>query len=67
MSGQEAEKEVEEWLRLANRKKIVSHAVAFPRNVVGHLDILQKAGFTCYRSEPKRPWLISKSDIWAGI
>jgi len=58
MSIPEAEKEIEAWLHVAKRKEIVPHAVAFPRNVVGHLDILRKAGFTCYRGEPKRPWLI---------
>lgn len=58
MSVQEAEIEAQEWLRVAKRKGVVPHAVAFPRQVVGHLDILRKAGFTCYRCEPKRPWLI---------
>jgi hypothetical protein len=58
MSVPEAEKETEAWLHVAKRKEIVPHAVAFPRNVVGHLDILRKAGFTCYRAEPKKPWLI---------
>lgn len=58
MSVQEAEIETREWLRVAKRNGIIPHAVVFPRHVVGHLDTLRKAGFVCYRGEPKRPWLI---------
>lgn len=58
MRAEEAEKEVQEWLRMADPKEVVPYAVTFPRHVVGHLDILRRAGFICYRGEPTRPWLV---------
>jgi hypothetical protein len=58
MSVQDARNEIQEWLRVAKRKGVSPHAVAFPRNVVGHLDLLREAGVLCYRGEPKRSWLI---------
>lgn len=58
MSSEEAEKEALKWLSVAQRKGIVPRAVVYPRNVVGHIDILRKAGFTCFRMDPDRPWLI---------
>jgi hypothetical protein len=58
MSSKQAEIEVQEWLRVAERIGVIPHAVIFPRHVVGHLDILRKAGIICYRGEPKRSWLI---------
>ena len=58
MSSEEAEKEALKWLSVAQSKGIVPRAVVYPRNVVGHTDILSKAGFICFRMDPDRSWLI---------
>ena len=58
MSSKDAEIEINEWLRLAKIDGITPSAVVFPRNVIGHLDALQKVGMICFRGDPKRPWLI---------
>jgi peptidoglycan/xylan/chitin deacetylase (PgdA/CDA1 family) len=44
-----AESEIRECLRLAAAQGIELRSMAFPRNAVGHLDVLREAGFTCYR------------------
>ncbi len=58
MNSLDARNEIQEWLRVANRKGVIPSAVVFPRNVAGHLDLLREAGFICYRSEPQRSYLV---------
>ena len=41
--------EVEEWLRVAERRNITPRAAVFPRNRVGHLGVFEQAEFLCYR------------------
>jgi hypothetical protein len=57
MSPHEAKIEVQEWLRVGKRKGITPYSVTFPRNWIGHLDILKEAGMICYRGEPERSYL----------
>jgi len=48
-----AESELAECVRLAREQGITLRSFAFPRNVVGHLDVLREYGFACYRgAEP---------------
>ena len=44
-----AESEISECVRLAEAQGIRMRSFAFPRNQVGHLDVLYENGFTCYR------------------
>jgi hypothetical protein len=53
MTVQEAKTEVQEWLNVGKKKGIVPLSVTFPRNRIGHLDILREAGFICYRNKPE--------------
>ena len=50
-----AESEVAACVRLARGLGIELRSFAFPRNRVGHLDVLREYGFTCYRG-PERFW-----------
>jgi hypothetical protein len=48
-----AESEIGACIRLAHAQGLSLRSFAFPRNSVGHLDVLRDHGFTCYRgSEP---------------
>jgi peptidoglycan/xylan/chitin deacetylase (PgdA/CDA1 family) len=59
-SKETAESEVTESVRLAKEMGIEMQSFAFPRNEVGHLDVLQKYGFKCYRGiEPN--WYENRS------
>lgn len=53
MSPVDAKIEVKEWLRVSRRRGIVPRSVAFPRNKVGHLKIMNEEGVTCYRGVPQ--------------
>jgi peptidoglycan/xylan/chitin deacetylase (PgdA/CDA1 family) len=44
-----AKSEIAESVRVAKEMGIEMHSFAFPRNEVGHLDVLKEFGFTCYR------------------
>ena len=55
MSQQEARTEILEWLRAASRNNISPHAVIFPRNRIGHLDVFKEAGYVCYRGNELLP------------
>lgn len=44
-----AESEIAECVRLAEGMGIEMQSFAFPRNEVGHLDVLREHGFRCYR------------------
>ena len=57
MSYQKAKIEIQEWLRVAKLRIITPYAMVFPRNVVGHLEVLKEAGFMSYRGQPDTPFL----------
>jgi peptidoglycan/xylan/chitin deacetylase (PgdA/CDA1 family) len=44
-----AESELAESVRLAKEMQIEMRSFAFPRNEIGHLDVLKEFGFLCYR------------------
>lgn len=67
MSREEAEVEIQEFIRVASRKGIVAKSIVFPRNKVGHLDLFQKYGFECYRSEESLPLLTRNKYIVGRI
>jgi peptidoglycan/xylan/chitin deacetylase (PgdA/CDA1 family) len=50
-----AASELAECLRLARERGLTMCSFAFPRNRVGHLDVLRDHGFTCYRG-PEPVW-----------
>jgi hypothetical protein len=54
-SRETAESELAECVRLADERDIRLRSFAFPRNIVGHLDVLEKHGFACYRG-PEPVW-----------
>lgn len=55
MSVEQAQIEIDEWLRVAARKNVVPQSVVFPRGRVGFLELFKAAGFTCYRGDPELP------------
>ena len=54
-SPESAESDVSECVRSANALGLRMTSFAFPRNRVGHLDVLARHGFTCYRG-PEPQW-----------
>jgi hypothetical protein len=66
MTREAARVEIEEWQRVARRAGIDAGAVVFPRDWVGYLDLLQEAGFTCYRSEEHVPPLLRVRHFYVG-
>src|SRR3989344_1457776 len=46
-----AEMEIRECVRLAQKENIRLESFVFPYNSVGHLDILKKYGFICFRGD----------------
>lgn len=54
-SAATAESEVAACVRLAKEWGIELRSFAFPRNSVGHLDVLRAHGFTCFRG-PEPTW-----------
>ena len=57
-----AEADVAECARQARRWGVEMKSFIFPRNLVGHLDILKRYGFTCYRG-PEPQWYANKSRL----
>lgn len=55
-----AESELAKCVALAREMSIDLRSFAFPRNQVGHLDVLQQNGITCYRG-PEPNWYSSGS------
>src|SRR5262249_33246287 len=49
-----ARSEVAECVRLARELGVELRSFAFPRNSVGHLDVLREHGFRCYRGPGPR-------------
>jgi peptidoglycan/xylan/chitin deacetylase (PgdA/CDA1 family) len=62
-SRQTAESEIASCVEVAQELGIPLRSFAFPRNQVGHLDVLSKYGFTCYRG-PEPNWY--EKDYWPG-
>ena len=58
-SRETASSEVAECVRLARERGVDMRSFAFPRNSVGHLDVLRECGFTCYRG-PEPVWYESR-------
>ena len=56
-----AESELRECVRLARELGVELASFAFPRNIVGHLDVLRQCGFRCYRG-PEPVWY--ENDRW---
>ena len=54
-SREVAASELAECVRLAGERGVELRSFAFPRNRVGHLDVLREFGFTCYRG-PEPVW-----------
>ncbi|MGD8457110.1 MAG: polysaccharide deacetylase family protein [Anaerolineales bacterium] len=57
MSKEQAEIEIQEYLRVAKRRGITPTSIVFPRDQAGYLDLFEKYGFQCYRSEIDPPFL----------
>ena len=57
-SRQVAESELEMCVALARAMEIDLRSFAFPRNQVGHLDVLRRHGISCYRG-PEPNWYSS--------
>jgi len=55
MSAERARLEIDEWLRLSRERGIFPHAVVFPRDRAGHLEVFKSAGFLCYRGRATMP------------
>jgi peptidoglycan/xylan/chitin deacetylase (PgdA/CDA1 family) len=55
MSIAEAEFEVRQWLEAAKSSGVTPKAVVFPRNRIGHLELLRRYGMVCYRGEELVP------------
>ncbi len=58
-SHETASTEVAECVRLARERGVEMRSFAFPRNRVGHLDVLRDHGFSCYRG-PEPVWYESQ-------
>ncbi|HEY6403179.1 MAG TPA: hypothetical protein VI479_17295 [Blastocatellia bacterium] len=54
-SRETARSEMKECLRLSKEMGIELRSFAFPRNEVGHAEVLRETGFTCYRG-PEPNW-----------
>jgi len=59
-SRETAESELAASVKAASEMGIEMRSFAFPRNEVGHLDVLKEYGFECYRG-PERNWYESKN------
>jgi hypothetical protein len=51
----DAEREAAACVREARKRGIEMQSFIFPRNLVGHVDVLKEHGFTCYRG-PEPHW-----------
>jgi hypothetical protein len=55
MTADEAHLEASEWLRVASRFGVAPGAVVFPRNRIGHKQVLKNLGYTCFRGDEIAP------------
>ena len=53
LTREKAESDILHCLALAKKEQIKLASFVFPRNKVNHLNLLKKAGFTCYRTSNK--------------
>jgi len=58
MSKEKAEIEIQEFLRVTQRRGIKPTSIVFPRDKAGHLHLFEKYGFVCYRGEESLPLII---------
>jgi peptidoglycan/xylan/chitin deacetylase (PgdA/CDA1 family) len=63
-SRETADSEVAACVRLARQMGLTLRSFAFPRDQVGHLDVLRQHGFTCYRG-PEPSWYARHG--WPGL
>lgn len=54
--GKRARQELERCVRLATQLEFTPDLFVFPRNSVGHLDLLPEVGLKCFRSEDDVPY-----------
>lgn len=52
----QAEREIKESVAIAKKNGIKFYSFVFPRNKIGHLEILKKYGFKAFRGPDKRAW-----------
>jgi hypothetical protein len=57
MNAEDAQFEIDEWKRLASRHDLTATSLVFPRNAIGHLDVVKDSGFLCYRGHDRIPRL----------
>lgn len=60
-SREAAASELAACVKLARERGLDLRSFVFPRNEVGHLDVLREYGFTCYRG-PEETWY-SRTDV----
>jgi peptidoglycan/xylan/chitin deacetylase (PgdA/CDA1 family) len=65
-SADVARSQLTECRRLAEEKGLHLHSVVFPRNSIGHLDILCELGFTCFRGREKTWYSIKGAPKYAS-
>ena len=58
ISELQAQREISEWKRLAQRFGIDATSIVFPRDRAGHLSVLSQHGFTNYRADVVEPLVI---------
>ena len=56
ISADQAQLEVDEWKRVAERFEIKASSVVFPRDRIEHLGLLHNNGYQSYRKEMVMPW-----------
>jgi hypothetical protein len=59
LTTEEAKFEIQEWLRLANRRGLPHYSVIFPQGRIAHLDLFREVGFITYRGKDVRHPLLS--------
>ena len=56
LNHEEAENEIINCIKLAKRQNIKLESFVFPKNIISHLQILQKYHFLTYRGRDRRNW-----------
>lgn len=59
LTREEAKFEIQEWLRLADRRGLPHYSVIFPQGRIAHLDLFREAGFITYRGKDVRHPLLT--------
>lgn len=55
-SNQQAENDIKNCVKVAREQGLKLTSFVFPRNKIGHLEILKKHGFTSFRGQDLRNW-----------